>query len=91
MDSGGRFKQFCRPLPRPYFISYHMKPLTRTSLSLALALAALTGLAQDATKKPEAKALPKWEAMDYGRFLSASIDNALRSWNSTRLRIVSSI
>ncbi|MEN9537071.1 MAG: hypothetical protein RLZZ178_1068, partial [Verrucomicrobiota bacterium] len=75
VDSGGRFKQFCRPLPRPDFISYHMKPLTRTSLSLALALAALTGLAQDAAKKPEAKALPKWEAMDYGRFLSASIDN----------------
>jgi len=52
-----------------------MKSLTRSSLSLALALAALTGLAQEATKKPDAKSLPKWEAMDYGRFLSASIDN----------------
>lgn len=52
-----------------------MKSLTRTSLSLALALATMTGLAQDAAKKPDAKPLPKWEAMDYGRFLSASIDN----------------
>ncbi|MEY4379418.1 MAG: hypothetical protein RLZ85_1299, partial [Verrucomicrobiota bacterium] len=52
-----------------------MKSLTRTSLSLALALAAVTGLAQDATKKPDAKPASKWEAMDYGRFLSASIDN----------------
>lgn len=51
-----------------------MISLTRTSLSLALALAAMTGFAQEA-KKPEAKPLPKWEAMDYGRFLSASIDN----------------
>jgi len=45
-----------------------MKSLTRTSLSLALALAAVTGLAQDATKKPDAKPASKWEAMDYGRF-----------------------
>ena len=52
-----------------------MKSLTRTSLSLALALATMTGLAQDAVKKPDAKPLSKWEAMDYGRFLSASIDN----------------
>ncbi len=51
-----------------------MKSLTRTSLSLALALATMTSLAQEA-KKPDAKPLPKWEAMDYGRFLSASIDN----------------
>lgn len=48
---------------------------TRTSLLLALALAALTSFAQEANK-PEAKSLPKWEAMDYGRFLAASIDNA---------------
>jgi hypothetical protein len=75
MDSGGGFKQLCRPLPRPDSISYHMKSLTRTSLSLALALAAVTGLAQDATKKTDAKPLSKWEAMDYGRFLSTSIDN----------------
>ena len=59
VDSGGRFKQFCRPLPRPHSISYHMKSLTRTSLSLALALATMTGLAQDAVKKPDAKPLSK--------------------------------
>jgi len=53
-----------------------MKSLTRTSLSLALALAAVTAVAQDATKKPDAKPLPKWEAMDYGRFLATSIDNS---------------
>ena len=52
-----------------------MTSLTRTSLSLALALAAVTGFAQDAAKKPDAKPLSKWEAMDYGRFLSTSIDN----------------
>ena len=52
-----------------------MTSLTRTSLSLALALAAVTGLAQEATKKPDAKPLSKWEAMDYGRFLATSIDN----------------
>jgi len=52
-----------------------MKSLNRTSLSLALALAALTGFAQEAVKKPDDKPLSKWEAMDYGRFLSASIDN----------------
>jgi hypothetical protein len=40
-----------------------MKSLTRTSLSLALALATMTSLAQEA-KKPDAKPLPKWEAMD---------------------------
>ncbi len=37
-----------------------MKSLTRTSLSLALALAALTGLAQEAVKKPDAKPRSKW-------------------------------
>ena len=52
-----------------------MSSLTRTTLSLALALATLAGQAQDAAKKADAKPLPKWEAMDYGRFLSASIDN----------------
>ena len=46
-----------------------MNTLTRTSLLLALV--AGTVFAADEAKKP----LPKWEAMDYGRFLSASIDN----------------
>ena len=73
LDSGGRFHQFCPPTP-PDPIFHHMTSLTRTSLSLALALAAVTGYAQDAAKKPDAKPAAKWEAMDYGRFLSASID-----------------
>ena len=47
-----------------------MRTLTRTCLLLALATGAAFG-ADDAKKT-----LPKWEAMDYGRFLSASIDNA---------------
>jgi len=49
--------------------------MTRTFLTLALTLATVTSLAQEAAKKPNPKSLPKWEAMDYGRFLSASIDN----------------
>jgi len=49
--------------------------MSRTLLTLALSLATLTSLAQEAAKKPNPKSLPKWEAMDYGRFLSASIDN----------------
>ncbi|MEN9653619.1 MAG: hypothetical protein RL303_1339, partial [Verrucomicrobiota bacterium] len=52
-----------------------MKSLTRTSLTIALTLVTMTSLAQEAAKKPNPKSLPKWEAMDYGRFLSASIDN----------------
>ncbi|MFM8550209.1 MAG: hypothetical protein ACKOBS_06015, partial [Verrucomicrobiota bacterium] len=52
-----------------------MKSLTRTSLSLALALVTMTGLAQDAAKKAETNSPLKWEAMDYGRLLSAAIDN----------------
>lgn len=53
-----------------------MRFLPLTALSLTLTLAAGTVLAQGAAQSPAAKPLPKWEAMDYGRFLSASIDNA---------------
>ena len=60
-----------RPTPEPCL----MNSLTRTSLSIALALAALNGTAQEAPKQPSPKNPSKWEAMDYGRFLSASIDN----------------
>ncbi len=60
-----------RPTPEPCL----MNSLTRTSLSIALALAALNGTAQEAPKQPNPKNPSKWEAMDYGRFLSASIDN----------------
>ena len=49
--------------------------ILRYAPALLPLLAPALGLAQDAAKKPETKALPKWEAMDYGRFLSASIDN----------------
>ena len=48
---------------------------TLTRISLLLALVASPAFAADEAKKPEAKPLPKWEAMDYGRFLAASIDN----------------
>ncbi len=48
---------------------------TLTRISLLLALVASPAFAADEAKKPDAKPLPKWEAMDYGRFLAASIDN----------------
>lgn len=52
-----------------------MRTLTRTCLLLTVASAALLGADAPKKKADDNKNLSKWEAMDYGRFLAASIDN----------------
>ena len=74
MDSEGRDNQFSH-LPPTTPISHPMTTLTRTSLLLLLGTVALLGAENPNKNAKVPTPAEKYESMDYGRFLTASIDN----------------